>query len=249
MTEITVEPPEYYPIVEKFFVDGIKEALETLGAELLSVKAGAKPAGSEIRLAFIFEVSREAGFIPLDLDPIVSEVLQKLADDANRKFGKFQNVRFKVVGFRIVERKVEDKKKEARLVIDCPEDLRRTLERLGKGLMIYLRDRDVSFTSLALKVPSDGKPKLSIVLLLEKETAPYEKASLKRAIEEKASSYLRTLNADYLSVETRVLDPGDEKVARVVKEMEKVEKQAEEIVKDDDIRELMAALGKWPHGN
>jgi len=249
MTELTVEPPEYYPVVEKFFVDGVREALETLGVELLSVKAGVKQVGKEIRLAFIFEVGEEAGFIPVDLNAVISEVLDKLTANANAKFGKFQNVRFRVMGFRMVEGETRRREESGRLVIDCPDDLRRTLERLGKGLMIYLQERELPFTSLTLTVPHDGKPRLVVALLLERETSPYEKASLERTLEEKTLSYLRALNADYLSVEVRVLDPGDEKVAKIVRERERIEKQAEEVVKDEDIRELMKALGKWPHGN
>ncbi|ASJ09327.1 hypothetical protein A3L11_08835 [Thermococcus siculi] len=246
MTSLSVEPPEYYPVIEKLFAGGIKNALETLGVELVSIKAGVVAEEREIKLAFVFEMHRPETFLPGELDSIISSVLERLAEDANRKFGRLYNVRFHIVGFRTVEASSQmgTRGEEANLVINCPDDLRRTLERMGKGLMIYLKDRKVEFSTLVLTMPQDGRPKLTVTLLLPEERPTYEKERLAEELEYKAASYLRTLNADYISVKARVIDPGDKTVGMIMSRLDEIEKEAKDIAERDDIRDIMSALGK-----
>ncbi len=246
MTVLTVDPPEYYPVIEKLFAGGIKDALETLGVELVSIKAGARPEGREIKLAFIFEVRKPETFLPGELDSIISGVLDRLTENANRTFGKLYNVQFKVVGFKTAETTSHPRQRgeETSLVVNCPEDLRRTLERLGKGLMIYLKDKGVEFTTIALTMPPDGRPKLTVTVLLPKERPAYERENLAKELKYKATSYLRTLNADYISVEVKVIDPGDKTVGIIMSRMDEIEKEAKELAGMEEIRDLMDVLGK-----
>ncbi|NJE02909.1 hypothetical protein [Thermococcus sp. MV11] len=244
MVTLTVEPPEYYPVIDKLFAGPIRDALEALGVELVDMKAGVKPVDRTIRVAFIFEVRKPETFLPAELDSILSGLLEKLAEDATKTFGRLYEARFQVVGFRVVEAAAETKKEGGRLIINCPDDIRRTIERLGKGLTIYLKDKRVKFQTLVLSMPSDGRPKLTVTLLLPEQTSQADKEALARELEYKASSYLRTLNADYIRVEARVLDPEDRAVGTVMGRIDKIEREAEELAEMEEVRELMSALGK-----
>ncbi|WP_148882053.1 hypothetical protein [Thermococcus aciditolerans] len=244
MTVLTVEPPEYYPVVEKLFAGNIRDALETLGVELVGMKVGVKPVGRVIKLAFLFEIRRPETFLPGELDSIISGLLEKLAEDATRTFGRLYDARFQVAGFRTIEAARKPRKEEVSLVVSCPDDIRRTIERLGKGLVIYLKDKRVEFSTITLTMPVDGRPKLTITLLVPEKKSPHDKAALAKELERKSTSYLRTLNAGYISVEAKVLDPGDKKIGVIMKKLDEIEKEAEELSRMDDIRELMSVLGK-----
>lgn len=246
MTILTVEPPEYYPVIEKLFADGIRDALETLGVELVAMKVGVKQEGKEIMLAFLFEVRKAETFLPGELDSIISGVLERLVENANRTFGKLYNVSFRIAGFKTVEKTshTEQERKRGKLVVNCPEDMRRLLERLGKGLMIYLKDRKMEFTTLVLAMPPDGRPHLTVTVLLSEEKPDYEKEKLAEELKYKTTSYLRTLNADYISVKVRVIDPGDKKVGMIMSRMKEIEKEARALAEMEEIRSLMKVLGK-----
>jgi hypothetical protein len=246
MTSLSVEPPDYYLLIEKLFAGGIKDALETLGVELTSIKTRVKPEGKDITLAFVFEIRRPVTFLRGDLDTIISSVLERLTEDANKKFGRFYNVKFHIAGFKITEApsKLKRGRDEPNLVINCPDDLRRTLERLGKGLMIYLKDRRIAFSTLVLTMPPDGRPKLTVTLLLPLEWPAYEKEILSEELEYKATSYLRTLSADYIFVEAKVIDPSDKTVGIVMDRLDEIEKEAQKLAEREEIRDLMNVLGK-----
>ncbi len=249
MSGLTVEPPEYYPVIEKLFADGLREALESLGVELLGIKAAVVPRGRELTLAFLLEVSRSETFLPGELDPVVEGVLEDLVERANRTFGKFYDVTFRVAGFRIIERPTGRGKDKPGLVINSPEDLRKTLERLGRGLMIYLKDRKVDFKTLLLTMPSDGRPDLRIVLILSRKSSDVEKDALAENLIDKVSSYLRTLNADYIRPAVRVLDPSDALVGTVLGRLHEIEREAEKLAESEEVRKLIETLGKRPPGN
>ncbi|AEK72100.1 hypothetical protein GQS_00985 [Thermococcus sp. 4557] len=244
MTVLTVEPPEYYPVVEKLFAGNIRDALETLGVELVGMKVGVKPVGRVIKLAFLFEIRRPETFLPGELDSIISGLLEKLAEDATRTFGRLYDARFQVAGFRTIEAAGKPRKEEINLVVNCPDDIKRTIERLGKGLVIYLKDKRIDFSTIVLNMPPDGRPQLTITLLLPDEKPSSVKENLAKDLTHKASSYLRTLNAEYISVRARVLDPGDKTVGIIMKRLDQIEKEAEELAEMDEIRDLMSVLGK-----
>ena len=244
MVKLTVEPPEYYPVVDKFFADGLVEALEALGIEVTDIKAGVKQVNNRLRIGFIIELTRPETFSLEEIETIVSTILDKLAGDATSKVGSFYGAAFEVAGFRVVESKRGRRERKSRVVINAPDDAKPSLERLGKGLAIYLKDRGIDFSALVINVPKDGRPKGVITLLLRKAAHPLEKERIGENIAEKARSYLRTLNMEYLSIDVRILDPDDKKVSTMLKEHEKTEKIADKIREDDGVREVLGAFGK-----
>ncbi len=244
MVKLTVEPPEYYPVVDKFFADGLVEALEALGIEIMDIKAGVKPLKDRIRIGFLIELTKPEAFSRTELETIVSAVLEKLAEDATRSMGKFYNAVFEIAGFKIVESHRSRKNRETKLVVNAPEDVRRNLERLGKGLAIYLKDRGIDFSTLVINVPKDGRPRAVVTLLLKRPTHPLEKERISESIAEKTQSYLRTLNIEYLGVDVKVLDPNDRKVSLALRERKKAEEVAEELRNDESIKEVLEAFGR-----
>lgn len=247
MVKLTVEPPEYYPLVDKFFADGLVEALEALGIDVTDIKAGVKSTNTRIRIGFLIELVRPDAFSVAELETIISALLEKLADEATRSVGKFYNASFEVVGFKIVESRHSKRKGDVKLVVNAPEDVRRNLERVGKGLMIYLKDRGVEFSSLVINVPQDGRPRALISLLLKRPTHPLEKERLASSITEKTHSYLRTLSLEYFDVEVNVSDPNDTKAFFVGKENENAKNIAEgagDARDEKSIREILEAFGQ-----
>jgi len=246
MVRVTVKPPEYYPVVDKVFIDGLIEALEALGVGVTDIKAGVVPTEDAIRVGFLIGIKRPDTFSGADVNSIISALLEKLAAEARETLGAFYNTRFDVVGFKIIEKGPQEGKKNARLVIDCPDDMKRTLQRLGKGLMIHLKEKGVDFSTLVISVPKDGRPKVTVVVLLTRSLHLLEKEHLAESLTDKGRSYLRTLSADYMSLEVQVLDPGDKTVAMVLRGRKDAEKEAEQLLEDRAIREIMEALGKKP---
>ncbi|NJE04619.1 hypothetical protein E3E36_00330 [Thermococcus sp. M36] len=216
MTLLTVEPPEYYPVVDKFFATGIKDALDILGIELTGIDAVVGHEGRTLKIDFVFKVGSPETFIPLNLDSVVSALLDKFAADATNKFGRLYDLEFRVAGFRIVHSGPGERKGTGGLIVNCPEDSRRALERLGRGLLIYLKENRIDFSSVVLSMPSDGRPTLTVVLILRKKTPQVVKESLAENLGYKARSYLRTLGMDYISVNAAVMDFFDDDVAAVI---------------------------------
>lgn len=241
---LTVEPPEYYPIIEKLFVRGIKDALDVFGIEINSITVGVKEAKGEIRVAFLVEVYEPKGFLQGELKSTIGSILEKLSMEATKTFGSFYNVRFVLAGFRVRVLKRRHSKRESRLVINCPDDMRSILNRIGKGLMIYLKEHRIDFSTLVLSIPHDGRPHLTVTVLLSKEMSPLHKEDLERELAEKVKGYTRTLGAGYLSSTVKVLNPADEKIGIVLERKSRIEKEAEEIAKDEAVREVMEILGK-----
>ncbi len=244
MVKLTVEPPDYYPVVDKFFADGLVEALEALGIDVMDIKAGVKALQGRIRIGFLIELTKPDAFSRVELETIVSAVLEKLAEDATKSMGKFYNASFEIAGFKIIESQSTRKNKETKLVIKAPEDMRINLERLGKGLTIYLRDRGISFSTLVINVPKDGRPKGLITLLLKKPIHPLEKERIAKSIFEKSQSYLRTLNMDYLEVDVRVLDQNDRKAPLTLNEKVKEDESIVEGTEDETVKEILEAFGR-----
>ncbi|MCD6372570.1 MAG: hypothetical protein J7L37_03360 [Thermococcus sp.] len=247
MVKLIVEPPEYYPVVEKFFADGLVEALEALGVDIVSMKAGVNEVKDRIVVGFIIELTKPEAFPTLELETIISAVLEKLAGDATKRLGKLYNATFEVAGFKLVESHRVQKNRETKLIVNAPDDMRRNLERLGKGLAIYLKDRNVDFSALTINVPKDGRPKAIVALLLQNPTHPLEKERISRSITPKVRSYLGTLNMEYLRVEVKVLDPDDKKDSLVFGDWKNTREVAEGDKKDETVKEVLGAFGeKFP---
>ncbi len=242
-----MEPPDYYPLVDKFFADGLVEALEALGIDVTDIKAGVKSTKTQIRIGFLIELVRPDAFSVAELETIISALLEKLAEEATRRVGKFYNASFEVVGFKIVESKHSKRKGDVKLVVNAPEDVRMNLERVGKGLMIYLRDRGVEFSTLVINVPQDGRPRALVTLHLKKPTHPLEKERLASSITEKTRSYFRTLSLEYFDVEVNVSDPNDTKAlfaGRENKNSKNIVEGTGDARDEKSVREILETFGR-----
>lgn len=245
---LKVEPPEYYPVVDKLFASKLTEALEALGVEVDGISVLVRPDERTLHLSFEIAVAKPGGFMPINVEDAASGILEKLREEANSSFGRLYSVEFAIDGLRIREASEEEKPPEERLVVNGPDEMLDELRRLGRGLIITLREWEVEFSALTLSVPSNGPKEIKVVLKTLRRLPPAEKESLKEALRGKTLSFSRTILGREYPVAVRILDPEDKALARAIKEEKSVEALAEEIVEDEDVRELLSALGKSPPG-
>ncbi|NJE76093.1 hypothetical protein [Thermococcus sp. ES12] len=247
---LTVNPPEYYPIIDKLFAGRIKEAVEAFGASLEELTVFVQPEDRVLNLIFFLKVRGLQRFLSMEVDPFVYGLLEKLASDATETFGKVYGVRFSISGFKVVdEHPHEQPESAARLVVNGPDDMRDVLERLGKGLMITLREWNVRFSALAVTVPIEEPHILTIVLKMEHVIPPEEKVELEKKLRHKTRTYLKTLTKRVIPVEIKILDPEDKTLASILRRKIEIEKEAEELAESDEVRELMNLLGKETPGS
>lgn len=247
---LRVNPPEYYPIIDKLFAGRLREALEAFGASLEELTVFVQPEDRVFNLVFFLKVRNLTRFFSVDVDSFIYGLLEKLASDATSTFGRLYNVRFSIAGFRVSEEEPEEEThKKAKLIVNGPLDMEEALERLGKGLMITLREWGVPFSSLAITATSESIPRIRVVLKLEKILPAEEKARLTEKMREKAKTYLKTLTKKLLPIEIKIIDPEDKALALVMRKKEEIEREAEELAEKAEVRELMNLLGKGIPGS
>ncbi len=239
---LKVEPSEYYPVVDKLFASKLAEALEALGVKVDDISVLVEPAERTLHLRFEIAASKHEGFMPIDIEDAAEGILDRLIDEANSSFGRLYSVEFTVDDLRIREAPKKEKSPGERLIVNGPEEFENKLERLGRGLIITLREWGVEFSTLTLSVPSNGTEEIKVVLKTLKRLSQAEKDSLKKALKGKTLSFSRTILKGEYPVEVRILDPEDKALAGVMQE----EKSVEELVQDEDVRELLNVLGKSP---
>ncbi|WP_157726869.1 hypothetical protein [Thermococcus radiotolerans] len=251
MELLTVKPPEYYPIIDKLFAGRIREAVEAFGASLEELTVFVQPEDRILNLIFFLKVRGLQRFLSMEVDPFVYGLLEKLASDATETFGKVYGVRFAISGFKVVDEhpREEHPERAAKLVVNGPDEMRDVLERLGKGLMITLREWNVRFSALAVTVPIEEPHILTIVLKMEHPVPPEEKGGLEKKLRHKTRTYLKTLTKRVIPVEVKILDPEDKTLASILKRKVEIEKEAEELAESDEVRELMSLLGKETPGS
>jgi len=241
---LTVEPPEYYPIIEKLFADKLGEGLEPFGASLEVMLVRVVPKGRDLFLEFSLTVNRDSGLSVLDLKSFTEGILERLCEEATATFGKLYNVRFVLGSVRIEEKHAQRKRPaEYSLIVDAPEELRDKLERVGKGLAIKLKEWGIEFSGLVLAL--EGK-RLGVVIKVDGKMNDYDKSALKDAVEEKTRAFLKTVLRKELPVTAKILDAEDRALAVVLRKMRAMEKEAEELARMEEVRTLMEALGKTP---
>ncbi|WP_297419139.1 hypothetical protein [Thermococcus sp.] len=243
---LKVEPSEYYPVVDKLFASKLAEALEALGVKVDDISVLVEPAERTLHLRFEIAASKHEGFLPIDIEDAAEGILDKLIDEANSSFGRLYSVEFTVDDLRIREASKKEKSPGERLIVNGPEEFENKLERLGRGLIITLREWGVEFSTLTLSVPSNGTEEIKVVLKTLKRLSQAEKDSLKKALKGKTISFSRTILMGEYPVEVRILDPEDKALARVMQEEKSVEELVRELVQDEDVRELLNVLGKSP---
>ena len=245
---LEVEPQGYYPLIDKLFASRILEAVESLGASVRRVRATVNPEGRTLLVTFEVEVIRDSLSSIVNIETVIQGVLEKCIQDANSSFGKLYGISFDLGPVRVIESVPRSEKHgETRLVVSGPPEMEDALQRLGKGLLITLKEWDVPLTSITVTTDDLISPEtVSIVLKLAEQMAKAEKESLRSSVESKARSYARALLPEKLNIQVKVLDPGDKNIAHVMKRAKSLEKEIEELMKDEDLKKLMKALGKSP---
>ncbi|GAB6135162.1 hypothetical protein [Thermococcus prieurii] len=244
---LNVEPGEYYSIVDKLFASRIVEAVEPLGASVERIDAKIRPEGRVLFLSFEVEVVQHSLAGIVDMETVIQGIVEKLIQEANSSFGKLYGVAFALESLKVREEVPRAHKRgEVKLVISGPPELEDALRRLGRGLMITLKDWGVSLSSITVTTDLVTPKIVSVVLRLTEKKSEAEKETLREAVETKARVYARTLLPEDLSIQVKVLDPSDRNIAQVMRRAREIEKEVEMLTKDEEIRKLMEALGKSP---
>ncbi|NJE53757.1 hypothetical protein [Thermococcus sp. 21S9] len=245
---LNVEPGEYYSIIDKLFASRIVEAVEPLGASVERIDVKIRPDGRVLFLTFEIDVVQHSLAGIVDLETIIQGILEKLIQDANASFGRLYGVTFALDGLKVRENvPKEGKKAEIKLIVSGPPEMEDALRRLGRGLMITLKDWGIPLASVTVTTDDPISPKtVSIVLRLTKRMSEAEKNTLREAVEAKAKNYAKALLPKSLEVHVKVLDPSDRNIAQVMRRAREIEKEVEMLTKDEEIRKLMEALGKSP---
>ncbi|WP_297515244.1 hypothetical protein [Thermococcus sp.] len=244
---LNVEPGEYYSIVDKLFASRIVEAVEPLGASVERIDAKIRHEGRVLFLSFEVEVVQHSLTGIVDLETVIQGIVEKLIQKANSSFGKLYGVVFALESLKVRENVPRGTEKtEVKLVVSGPPELEDSLRRLGRGLMITLKDWGVPISSLTVTTDLVSPKVVSIVLRLTKKMSEVEKDTLRDAVEAKARNYAKALLPENLEVQVKVLDPSDRKIAQVMKRVKNIEKEIEMLTQDEEIRKLMEALGKSP---
>lgn len=243
---LEVEPQRYYPLIDKLFASRILEAVESLGASVRRVHARVNPEGRTLFVTFEVDVIRHSLSGVVDTETVIQGVLEKCVQDANSSFGRLYGLKFDLEAVRVTESVPRSEEHgETRLVVSGPQEMEDALRRLGRGLMITLKEWGVPVASITVTTDDLISPEtVSIVLKLVEQIEKAEKDSLKSSVETKARSYAKALLPERLNIQVKVLDPSDKNIAQVMKRAKSIEKEIEEITKDEDLKKLMEALGK-----
>jgi len=239
---LNVEPPDYYPIVDKLFADELRDALKSFGTEIQRMDVVVDRKGKTLILHFRVVLEREEGFPIPDMETIISGILDKLADDATSSFGNLYGISFRI-GRLLIEEKRREKPSETntKLIVEGPGELRPILARTGKGLVIKMREWGYRPSTVTLSA-EDGR--VSVVVKMDSRLSTTEKLTLRKALEDKAGAYLKTLTGKRLPVDVKILDPSDKVLKTIERGKKSVEERIQELLEREEVRSLMDALGK-----
>ncbi len=139
-----MNPPEYYPIIDKLFASRLVEATNALGIMVEDITALVVPDGRTLRLGFEIMISKGESFLPTGTESVVRGLLDKFADEANSSFGRLYQVDFLIERLKIEESTGKGWRGRERLIVNGPDELVEKLERLGRGIIITLREWGLS---------------------------------------------------------------------------------------------------------
>jgi len=208
--EVDVEPPEFYPIIDKFIVARIEEGFSALGARVRRVRVGVVPEDGKLGLDVHVILEKESGLLPEELPVFTSSLLEKAIENANESFGSWNNVRFylKRLKVREVEEESRPDLKNVRLSVPSPVEREKT-EKLAKGLLLWLIDRNFIVRGITVELTSLEPPAFKITIELENELDPVERKKLADAVVDKTTGYAETLFGSKPVVESvDVLSPA-----------------------------------------
>ncbi|AMQ17857.1 hypothetical protein A0127_01035 [Thermococcus peptonophilus] len=242
-----VIPNKYHPLMQGLFISRMSDALDSLGMRLEDVLIHVNPTGKDIFLRFHLKVVQTSLTGSIDVESTVKGLIEKLTMEANESIGRVYGVTFLIDGIDVEQdlpRKYGIPRDKSKLVLNVPPDLEESVRRIGKGLIISLRDWGIPVVSLALNVDTTTPNRIGLVVKLEKPLDKAEKESLVKALREKLSGYVKLLIKKPMEISVRVLDPSDKVVAKVMKKAKLAEKEVEAIIGNEDVRAIMKALGK-----
>ena len=208
--EVEVEPPDFYPIIDKFIATRIEEGFSALGASVRKVHVNVLVDDGKLGLEVYVAVERESGLLPEELPVFTSSLLEKAIENANENFGSLNNVRFYLKKLDVKE--VEDGRKfdvkNIKLEVISPVEREKT-EKLAKGLLLWLADRNFSVRGITVELTSLEPPMFNIKLELGEELDPVERKKLEDAIVDKVIGYAETLFGSRPTVKSiEILSPA-----------------------------------------
>ena len=220
---LEVDPPDYYPIIDKLFADKLQRALDTFGAVVEDMKVRVVPKGRELNLFFYVEASH-GSFQAYDIEGIIQGILEKLCGEATSSFGSFYGVSFHLAKLEVKEvPRGSGRRGSISLTVNGPQEVKPALARVGKGLAIKLREWGYKVTSLTLNMEEDS---LRLTVTMGQRLDRATRISLSERLGERAEAYLRSLLGVRYPVAVEIVG----------------EKKEEDISQREDVRELMNRL-------
>lgn len=224
---LEVDPPDYYPIIDKLFADKLQRALDTFGAVVEDMKVRVVPKGRELNLFFYVEASH-GSFQAYDIEGIIQGILEKLCGEATSSFGSFYGVSFHIAGMEVKEvPKGSGRRGSISLTVNGPQEVKPALARVGKGIGIKLREWGYRVRALDLKMEGDA---VRLTITMEQKLDRATRISLSDRLSERAEAYLRSLLGVRYPVAVEIV--GKEK--------------EDDLSQREDVRELMNRLRNGP---
>jgi hypothetical protein len=239
---LEVEPPEYYPIIDKLFADRLAEALEPFGASLEEMRVLVRREDKRLNLDLSMEISRDVSQL-YNLESIVKGILEKLCGEATSSFGSLYGMSFVIAGLRIKEVPKRRVGGSTTLVVNGPQDVKPALTRVGKGLAIKLNEW--GYKPLAITIVLNENSEVVVVVKMGTKLDTDTKESVREALVERTTAYLKGLLGVELPVRAEVLDP---ETGLVLSERERlsIEERVKKLLSREDVRKLMELFGKTP---
>lgn len=239
---LDVEPPGYYPVIDKLFADELEDALWPFGITVREMRVRVEPLEKVLTLHFDLFLERDEGFPLPNVEAIVLGILDKLTEEATSTFGRLYGVSFRVGRVNINERTIRKQNPgNPTLIVEGPDGLRPALARVGKGLIIKMKEWGYSPSTVTLSLDNET---VSIAVKMASRLSTYDKLTLKSALVEKATAHLKTLLGRRFPVEVRILDPSDKVIKALEKDRRTIEERIQELLSNEDVKALMDALGR-----
>lgn len=233
--------------MQRLFVSKISEALDSLGIQLDGISIHVNPVGQSVFLRFRLRVVQASLAGSIDVEPTVKGLIEKLVREANESIGQVYGVTFIIEGIGVEQgssKRSETSQDRPKLVLNVPSELEGPFRRIGRGVMIFLRDWRIPVASLTLSVDTSLPRRATLVVKLKETIEQKEKESLAETLKEKLRRYIKLLIKSPMGISVRILDPSDKVVARAMKKAKLVEKEVETLIGNEDVRAIMKAFGK-----
>ncbi|WP_297068963.1 hypothetical protein [Thermococcus sp.] len=237
MVKVDVEPADYYPIIDKLFTEEIVGALDALGVSVGRIGAKVEPDGDNMGIDFSLVVSSEGNRQVSSMEAVIRIAIERIIEEANGRFTGMGNGRFVLKGLKLIEVSETGKSPFSPPNIDikaASDELRKSLEKIAKGLWIKLQERDVKVVSILVNFEEGPKPRVLVSLNLNENLTFYERKLLAEYVSDKMEGYLwTTVGKGEYTINVILSTPSDR---------EKEKENPNDGIDDDDVRELLRNL-------